>query len=120
LQGVTMLQVDAIPICGLLKSSSLKPTGRSIARLAERSTPSTTGAECSRMGSTGVVGFLDIWLRSEEIKSVVGGGLYQRIFRSPAAQAVAGNFLSGATCFYHALRNMAPKNALPGELASQL
>ena len=33
LHGVTMLQVDAMPICGLLKSSSLKPTARNIARL---------------------------------------------------------------------------------------
>jgi hypothetical protein len=60
LHGVTMLQVEAIPTWGLLKSASLKPTGRSIARLAERSTPSTTGAECWRMGSMGVVGFFDM------------------------------------------------------------
>ena len=33
LHGVTMLQVDAMPTCGFAKSSSLKPTARSIARL---------------------------------------------------------------------------------------
>ena len=33
LHGVTMLHVDAMPTCGLAKSSSLKPTARSIARL---------------------------------------------------------------------------------------
>ena len=27
LHGVTMLQVDAMPICGFLKSASVKPTG---------------------------------------------------------------------------------------------
>ena len=27
LQGVTLLQVEAMPICGFLKSSGLKPTG---------------------------------------------------------------------------------------------
>ena len=31
LQGVTMLQVEAMPTCGLEKSSSLKPTARSMA-----------------------------------------------------------------------------------------
>ena len=42
LQGVTMLQVDAMPICGFLKSASSKPTARSMERLGARSTPSTT------------------------------------------------------------------------------
>ena len=45
LQGVTMLQVDAMPICGFLKSSRVKPTACSIARLGARSTPSTTSFE---------------------------------------------------------------------------
>jgi len=45
LHGVTMLQVDAIPICGFLKSSSLKPTARNMARLGARSVPSTTTEE---------------------------------------------------------------------------
>ena len=45
LQGVTMLQVEAIPICGLSKSSVSKPTGRSMARLGACSTPSTTMEE---------------------------------------------------------------------------
>ena len=42
LQGVTMLQVEAMPICGFLKSASSKPTALSIERLGARSTPSTT------------------------------------------------------------------------------
>ena len=45
LQGVTMLQVEAIPICGFLKSSFLKPTACNIARLGARSIPSTTKEE---------------------------------------------------------------------------
>jgi hypothetical protein len=45
LQGVTILQVEAIPTCGRAKSSSLKPTARSIARLGACSTPSTTTRE---------------------------------------------------------------------------
>ena len=32
LQGVTLAQVEATPICGLAKSASLKPTARSMAR----------------------------------------------------------------------------------------
>jgi hypothetical protein len=48
LQGVTMLQVDAIPTCGFLKSASSKPTARSIERLGARSTPSTTSDEYLR------------------------------------------------------------------------
>jgi hypothetical protein len=49
LHGVTMLQVDAIPTTGFLKSSSVKPTARSIERLGERSGPSTTTEECLRI-----------------------------------------------------------------------
>ena len=45
LHGVTMLQVEAIPICGRLKSSSSKPTARSIARLGACASPSTTTRE---------------------------------------------------------------------------
>ena len=45
LQGVRLLQVEAIPICGLRKSSSVKPTARSMARLADFPRPSTTGDE---------------------------------------------------------------------------
>jgi hypothetical protein len=41
LQGVTMLHVEAIPTTGFLKSSSLKPTARSMERLGARSAPST-------------------------------------------------------------------------------
>ena len=42
LHGVTMLQVDAIPTWGFVKSSSVKPTALSMARLGACSTPSTT------------------------------------------------------------------------------
>ena len=48
LHGVTMLQVEQIPICGFLKSSSLNPTARSIDLLGACSTPSTTMLECLR------------------------------------------------------------------------
>jgi len=48
LHGVTMLHVEAIPICDFLKSRLVNPTACSIARLGARSTPSTTMAECSR------------------------------------------------------------------------
>src|SRR5882724_11152955 len=51
LQGVTMLQVEAIPTVGFLKSSSLKPTARSIERLGARSGPSCTMAEWGRRES---------------------------------------------------------------------
>ena len=37
LHGVTMLQVEAMPTCDFLKSSRLKPTAWSMARLAARS-----------------------------------------------------------------------------------
>ena len=49
LQGVTMLQVDAIPTWGFLKSASSNPTARSIERLGARSTPSTTNEEYWRI-----------------------------------------------------------------------
>ena len=45
LQGVTMLHVEAMPICGRLKSSSENPTARSMARLGACSLPSTTTRE---------------------------------------------------------------------------
>ena len=51
LQGVTMLQVEAIPTMGLAKSSSLKPTARSMERLGARSGPSTRTAENFRVES---------------------------------------------------------------------
>jgi hypothetical protein len=52
LHGVTMLQVDAIPICGFEKSASVKPTARNMARPGACSTPSTTIREYRR-GSGG-------------------------------------------------------------------
>jgi hypothetical protein len=48
LQGVTMLHVDAIPIWGLEKSASVKPTARSMARLGAWARPSTTTREYCR------------------------------------------------------------------------
>jgi hypothetical protein len=48
LHGVTMLQVEATPICDFLKSSAWKPTACSMARLAARSGPSTTMDENAR------------------------------------------------------------------------
>ena len=41
LHGVTLDQVDAIPTCGFLKSSSVKPVGLSIDLAPACSTPST-------------------------------------------------------------------------------
>src|SRR6266850_3092949 len=49
LHGVTMLQVDATPICDFEKSSGVNPTACSIARLAARSGPSTTIEEKARL-----------------------------------------------------------------------
>ncbi|MFT5171764.1 MAG: hypothetical protein ACI9BD_001542, partial [Candidatus Marinamargulisbacteria bacterium] len=51
LQGVTMLQVEATPIWGFLKSSSLNPTALNMAREAARSTPSTIFEEYGLFGS---------------------------------------------------------------------
>src|ERR1043166_6040845 len=48
LQGVTMLQSDAMPTCDFLKSADVNPTACSIARLGARSAPSTTILENSR------------------------------------------------------------------------
>ena len=45
LHGVRLLQVEAIPTCDFLKSSSVKPTAWSIARAAAFSLPSTTREE---------------------------------------------------------------------------
>src|SRR3989338_1895231 len=49
LHGVTMDHVDAMPIWGFLKSSSLNPTARSMARLGARSSPSVTMLENLRI-----------------------------------------------------------------------
>src|SRR3954470_5161212 len=48
LHGVTMLQVEAMPIWDFLKSSVEKPTACNMARLAARSAPSTTADEYAR------------------------------------------------------------------------
>ncbi len=48
LHGVTWLQVEQMPICGLAKSALVKPTACSIARPAARDGPSTTAAENRR------------------------------------------------------------------------
>ena len=50
LQGVRFAQVEAIPICGFLKSASLKPTARNIARDGVCFGPSTTRRD-QRRGS---------------------------------------------------------------------
>ena len=42
LHGVISFQLDAIPICGFGKSSSVMPTARSMPRAAARSRPSVT------------------------------------------------------------------------------
>jgi hypothetical protein len=44
-----MLQVEAMPIWGLAKSLSVKPTAYSMARLGARSMPSTTWDENGRV-----------------------------------------------------------------------
>src|ERR1043165_115227 len=51
LQGVTMLQSDAMPMTGFLKSSSVKPTGRSMDRAPARLGPSLTMEEYLRVES---------------------------------------------------------------------
>src|SRR6266567_7685243 len=53
LHGVTWLQVETTPICDFLKSSFLKPTAWSMARLGARSAPSTTMAEKERSPAGG-------------------------------------------------------------------
>ena len=51
LQGVTIDQVEAMPTIGFLKSSSVKPTGRSIERAPARAGPSVMTEEWGRRGS---------------------------------------------------------------------
>ncbi len=48
LQGVRFAHVDAMPICGLPKSASSKPTARNIARAGDCFAPSTTRRENAR------------------------------------------------------------------------
>src|SRR3984885_13405255 len=48
LHGVMFAQVEAMPICGLLKSASWKPTARNIAREGACLIPSTTSRELAR------------------------------------------------------------------------
>ncbi|CAB4701419.1 unannotated protein [freshwater metagenome] len=49
LQGVISFQDDAIPICGLAKSSSFIPTARNIPRAGARSMPSVTSPDLGFM-----------------------------------------------------------------------
>ena len=58
LQGVTMLQVEAMPTWGLSKSAPVKPTARSMARLGAWATPSTTIEECGRWSFIGAASLL--------------------------------------------------------------
>src|SRR3954471_18144119 len=51
LHGVTMLQREAMPMTGFLKSSSVKPTGRSIDRAPAPLGPSLTMEENLRVES---------------------------------------------------------------------
>ena len=61
LQGVTMLQVEAMPIWGLAKSASVKPTACSMARLAARSTPSVTAEECRQPQESFLFFFISVF-----------------------------------------------------------
>ena len=54
LHGVTWLQVEQMPICGLAKSSRVNPTACSIARPARAPGPSSTFEECGRALSSHV------------------------------------------------------------------
>ena len=73
LQGVTLAQVDAMPTCGLLKSASVKPTARSMARAGAFFSPSTTRLECLRgsalrsAGHVGQVPVLEYFIRVKPI-----------------------------------------------------
>src|SRR5882672_5514035 len=62
LQGVRLLQVEAMPTWGLRKSSSTKPTARNMARLGDCLMPSTTRREYAR--GSGVLDLPFIILRS--------------------------------------------------------
>jgi hypothetical protein len=53
LQGVRFAQVEAMPICGRLKSASVKPTARNIARDGDCFGPSTTSFDQRRGSTTG-------------------------------------------------------------------
>ena len=55
LQGVTSFQDDATPTWGRSKSSSVKPTARSIDRAGARSRPAVTSVERGRPGVLEVV-----------------------------------------------------------------
>jgi hypothetical protein len=73
LQGVTILQVEAIPIWFFLKSSLVKPTAWSIARLAALSAPSTTSEDQRRFKEAESAVFFDfeadgVLIREEGIK----------------------------------------------------
>ena len=55
LHGVTMLQVEAMPTCGFAKSSSLKPTARSIARLGAFGEPVDDDARVAARVDAGAI-----------------------------------------------------------------
>jgi hypothetical protein len=60
LQGVRLAQVEATPICGLVKSASWNPTARSIARDGDCLAPSTTSFEYLRRSTAAPLFFFII------------------------------------------------------------
>ena len=52
LQGVRFAHVEAMPICGLVKSASWNPTARSMARDGDCLAPSTTSREYLRWSTS--------------------------------------------------------------------
>src|ERR1700692_4624743 len=81
LQGVKLLQVDAMPTCGFSKSPSTKPTARNIARLGACFTPSTTMREKWRVSTE-----LDFFAMALRLKKT---GLQHKHRRCPGATTIA-------------------------------
>src|SRR5437764_259014 len=88
LQGVTMLQSEAMPTTGFLKSSSVKPTGRSIERAPARLGPSLITEENLRVESEG-----EFMAKNRRRKPEPGG----RGKRVRLEQVEAGNQASSLT-----------------------
>src|SRR5271156_6691924 len=92
LQGVRLLQVDAMPTCGFSKSASPKPTARSIARLGVCFTPSTTSREKRRLSMGADFTFMPISLLNPVALRQVAMGAAQglRLGADAAPGAVFG------------------------------